>query len=82
VTSKLTNYGWKIGLFIAIVLPLLFLLQSIILLSGAGSQTAIAQVFLSIMQVLPYMAFATGLGVLICLLVKIEACLREQSPRD
>ena len=79
--SKLTDYGWKLGLLVALGLPMLYIMQAVILGTGMRQDSLIVDVVLSAAQIAPFIAIAAGLGTIICLLVRIESHLHKLAER-
>ena len=71
------TFGWKVGLALIILLPMLYLLQWAILLAGIDPTQGVASAIFHGMQFLPSMLLTIGLGTIICLLVRIETHLRN-----
>ncbi|WP_428151992.1 hypothetical protein [Brevundimonas sp.] len=73
----IATFGWKVGLALIFLLPMLYLLQWAVLLAGLNPNDGIAGAVYRAMQFLPAMLLAIGLGTMICLLVRIETHLRN-----
>jgi hypothetical protein len=73
-------FAWKVGLLFIVLLPLLYAGQFALLMGGPESQSGpLVQGYLAAMSFVPSMLISVGLGVIICLLVRIEAALRAKA---
>ena len=71
------TFGWKVGLALIFLLPMLYLLQWAVLMAGMNPNEGVAAVIYNGMQFLPSILLTIGLGTVVCLLVRIETHLRK-----
>ncbi|HEV7229309.1 hypothetical protein [Brevundimonas sp.] len=70
--------GWKVGLLLMVVVPLLYLIQWAALIGGIDQSGFGVQLLLSLAQFVPTIITTVGLGAIVCLLSRIERHLRRE----